>query len=607
MPHTENNQLEVKRYYTVSQIKEFSTSNIIENIKSFLYSELALENFSEGQILSWKKSIVLLKSIFVKENNFWKIIFEFPIPLSSGKRPDILLINGTTIFLIEVKNKKEYSQADLDQINGYQFDLKFYHSTAKNFDIKPILLLLGVNNHQIEKDGISIISSEKLKPFLLNGYQEFQMINTKSLYEGQFKPIPSITEYARSIFNKTEIKNVETPIFEESNAINEDLEKIYVRCKEKKRNSVVFIRGQAGSGKTAIGLNSINNFGGLYVTKNRQFSEHLISELGHYSNIKTSHNFLKEFSKGDKIPSWNVVVFDEAQRFWSFKKMKEYFNVKKTEHNVILDLFSKKDWCLLIILIGEGQDIGWGEYSDLDEWKEAIGSSQCEWDIYGTKQTKKELDNCEYFQFIEKVNFDLLKSFRNIKTPNYSLFINSLLGFEDDFNSIDFQKLKNEYESLMNGGFKIIITRDIDNGIKYCKTRYFDKPNSYCTLSSSQCNIESTNDLIFDYGISSKLKINDYLKNNGNKENSIYPLTEYSAIGFEVEMPILVWGLDFLWYKGRWNYEFITYLKGQHNYRRNAYRILLTRGRDGVVLYFPKTWEFDNSFKFFENLGATIL
>jgi hypothetical protein len=607
-------QSEIKKHYSISEIINLSSPEIIRCIKNFINSELGLSEFSEGQNLAWKKSIELLKSIFVKENNNWQIIFEFPIPLSSGKRPDILLINGVSIFLIEVKNKSNYTLADIDQLKGYQSDLKFYHTTAHHFEIIPILLLIEDKNIFKKVDEINIIGFNKLKGVLLKSYQDCQMINSKSLYNGQFKPIPSITEYAKSVFENKKIENIESPMFNDSEAIYDELKTIYEEVKENNKNSIVFIKGEAGSGKSAIGLNASHNLEGLYITKNRQFSEHLINELGYNPNIKTSHNFLKEFCGGKEIPYWNAIIFDEAQRFWEYGKMKKYFSIEKSEHELVIELFSKKDWCLLIILIGKGQDLGWGEYSDLDLWKNALQSSYKQWYIYGTKNTKKSLGYSKNFKFIIKENFDLYSSFRNIKSPSYSTFVNKILNYEGDLNSLDFESLKKEYACIKENGFKIIITRNFNTAINYCKQRYIDSPNSYCTFSSSQSGLKddtfdknSKNKVLFEYEISSKLNINSYLKRNGIddlKDECLYPLTEFTAIGFEVEMPILLWGLDFLWYKNRWNYDFITYLQGNYEYRKNAYRVLLTRGRNGIILFFPKTWEFDNSFNFFNRLEA---
>mgnify|MGYP005991647129 CR=1 FL=1 len=612
---TSKDTQKIKKIYSVKDIKELSKHYIIENIKCFLENELNFKMHSKGQVIAWEETIILLKDIFKKDNPNWKIIFEFPIPMSSGKRPDLLLLNGINVFLIEFKNKSSYTLADVDQVKNYSLDLRFYHSSAKNFEIQPILLLLKDDFIQKDIDGINIIGKKRLKQLLVDQNKDYLFVNPDSLFDGDFKPIPSITDYAKSVFNNTEIKNIEIPEIKESFILHKEIKGIYENVIQNKEKAVVFINGEAGTGKTAIGLNVVYSLDGLYVTKNRQFQEHLTKELGNYSNIKTSHSFVKEFVNSSKDPSWDVVVFDEAQRFCPEYKMREYFNVDKTEQEVVLDFFKEKEWCLLVVLLGKGQEIGFGEYADLDNWRKAFNKVSQKWQVYGSDDSKIAIGYIQESNFITKNQLDLSKSFRNLRSSYYPNFINSLLDFEGSFNSVVFQLLQKEYQKLSNDGFKIYITRDFDKAVSYCEERFKDVPNSYCTLSSSQsyidydfCNERNNKTFKVGYEYSSKLDVNSYLKMNAYLEDeNYYSLTEYSSIGFEVEIPIVIWGHDFIWYGNRWNYDFERKLKGGTQYRKNTYRIFLTRGRIGTILYFPSTWEFNNTFGLFSNLGATII
>lgn len=612
----QNNQ-EIKSFYTVKELRELSNSDIINNIKFYLQVKLNQKSFSESQLVVWNKSIDLIKSIFEKDNKNWNILFEFLIPLSSGKRPDILLTNGVTIFLIEVKNKSNYTIADLDQIEGYKLDLMFYHSIANKFEVRPILLLLEAKSLTMNDGDITILSPDNLKSVLLENYQEYLMVHPVSLNEGNFKPVPSIIEYAKLVFENKEIPQIEKSCFLDSSEISLDLNAIYAETKSKKEHSIVFLTGTPGSGKSALGLKCAFNNGGLYVTKNRQFAENLNDEIGVNSNVKTNHNLITEYCNNQNNPFWNLVVFDEAQRFWNKDKMSKYFDVNDTESQFIIDLFEGKDWAVLVVLVGYGQELGWGENCKFSHWKDAIFNSIKKWNVYGTNEviqqigSKKNKVNC-----IEKQQFDLSHSFRNFKAPFVPVFVNKLLDFRNDLDSSSFIKLKNEYLDITNNGFKIIITRTLDSAIKYCESRYQNRPNSYCILTSSESNINEIvepdfkNTLVYDYQESSRLSINNYLNNNGVYSESsvdIMPLSEYSAIGFEMQMPILAWGLDYTWYKNRWNYDMVKYITGNKIGRQNTYRILLTRGRDGVILYFPPIWELDKTFQFFKALGATII
>ncbi|MEJ1222782.1 DNA/RNA helicase domain-containing protein [Sediminicola sp. 1XM1-17] len=610
------NKEKLKSHYTVAELKMLSTSVIVDNIKCILSDKINCTEFSNGQVISWNKSIDLIKNLFEKNNKNWNIFFEFLIPLSSGKRPDILLTNGVTIFIVEVKNKSNYSLADLDQINGYKLDLEFYHSTATHFEFKPILLLLQAEDFKNYEGEVVVLSPNNLKSVLLENYKDYLMVNPNSLTEGNFKPVPAITEYAKAVFENKEIAHIEKACFVDSSQISIDLNTIYNETKTKKEHAIVFLTGTPGSGKSALGLKCAFNNNGLYVTKNRQFVENLNAEIGVCSNIKTSHNFLSEYSKKESSPFWNLVVFDEAQRFWSRGKMYKYFGSQKSESELVLDLYESREWCVLVVLIGDGQELGWGEYGGFYQWQEAINSTGRKWMIYGSEKTKKEIGHSKKLSFFERNNFDLSNSFRNFKTPSYPLFINKLLNFEGALDSYYFNKFKKEFIEISNNGFKLIITRNIDKAIEYCKDRYQHRPNSYCTLTSSESEINGIINLNFksnvqyDYDKSSRLEINQYFNNNGVCDaynGELLPLSEFSAIGFEIQMPIVVWGTDYIWYKNRWNYEFMRSIMGNTELRQNTYRILLTRGRDGVILYFPPIWQLNKTYEFFKELGASTI
>lgn len=602
--------------YTIPELKSLSSKSIIHNIEEYLKTKLEHKGFSEGQLIAWQKSIKLLKRIFEKENKYWRIIFEFLIPLSSGKRPDILLINGTTIFIVEVKNRENYFASDLDQIRGYKLDLEFYHSTAKYFDIEPILLVLNAKELNKSVDGINILSPEYLKPFLLTKYIEEIFVNPEDLNKGNFKPIPSIIEYAKSVYENKPIENIETPVFADSNLISQQLEEIYQSSREDGKKSIVFLKGTPGSGKSAIGLNCAFSLNGLYVAKNRQFSEYLIKELDSYSNIKTSHNFHHEFTKNGIDPDWSVVVFDEAQRFWNDDKMRSYFGEDKSEAEAILELYCQKEYCLILVLIGDGQEIGWGETSDLYNWKYALRNNKSKWDVYGVRSVIKQLGYNTRINYVEKDNFELVKSYRNLKTPNYAEFVNNLLDHEGGFSTKNFLKLKNDFSGIRNNGFDLLITRNLEDALTYCRSRYGERPNSFCTLTSSESFIndmeelpQSHRKLVYEYEVANRLEIDGYFQNNGlnDSDGVFYPLPEYQSIGFEIQMPIIAWGYDYLWYRDRWNFEFVRRHMGNTISRKNTYRIMLTRGRDGVILYFPAIWELDRTYDFFRQLGGRVI
>jgi len=175
--------------------------------------------------------------------------------------------------------------------------------------------------------------------------------------------------------------------------------------------------------------------------------------------------------------------------------------------------------------------------------------------------------------------------------------IKNLLDFQGGFNKLEFQDSQKEYQKLSNDGFRIDSTNNFDKVIEYCVERFKNSPNSFCTLSSSQGFIDEdifkgTNKNVFrnSYKHFVKLDINQHLKNNALSEDcNYYSLLEYSSIVFEVEIPIILWGPDFVWYKNKLKYDLERKITGKTKYRKNMHQGFLNCGRIGTILYFPPT------------------
>ena len=68
------------------------------------------------------------------------------------------------------------------------------------------------------------------------------------------------------------------------------------------------------------------------------------------------------------------------------------------------------------------------------------------------------------------------------------------------------------------------------------------------------------------------------------------PITEFGCQGLELDLPIVCWGEDLRWGDGEWITKPINRRYQQKDpvaLLKNSYRVLLTRGRDGLVIYVP--------------------
>lgn len=84
--------------------------------------------------------------------------------------------------------------------------------------------------------------------------------------------------------------------------------------------------------------------------------------------------------------------------------------------------------------------------------------------------------------------------------------------------------------------------------------------------------------------------------------------TEFDCQGLEIDMPIICWGEDLLYSKNDWlKYILDPKLQDPHKIRLNSYRVLLTRGRDGVIIYMSKEDKFNETYNFLIEAGVKML
>lgn len=85
--------------------------------------------------------------------------------------------------------------------------------------------------------------------------------------------------------------------------------------------------------------------------------------------------------------------------------------------------------------------------------------------------------------------------------------------------------------------------------------------------------------------------------------------TEFACQGLELDMPIVCWGDDMVWDKNGWRKfeQRSSKAKDPNKLRVNSYRVLLTRGRDGFVIYVPEDNLLDGVYETLANAGVNKL
>ena len=311
--------------------------------------------------------------------------------------------------------------------------------------------------------------------------------------------------------------------------------------------------------------------------------------------IQIIHHYRDAYLSDPKAPYDHVAIFDEAQRAWNKEQTVDFMKRKKNQPNfhysepefLISCLDRHEDWALIVCLVGGGQEINTGE-AGISEWLNAIYESFPHWEVHiSPNLIDKEYDAVNSVRKIKekcKTNFDeslhLSVSMRSYRAENVSLFVKQILD-------LDIEKAKHTY-ALINKKYPIVITRDLLKAKKWLKEKARGNER-YGIVVSSQA--QRLKPLAID--VKSPMNPVNWFLDDKNDVRSSYYLedvaTEFQVQGLELDWACVTWDGDFRYSENEWKtFSFIgTKWQNIHKYLLNAYRVLLTRARQGMVIVVP--------------------
>lgn len=619
--------------------------------------QFALE---EQQRNAWLKQIEILKNQLLGLDS-GHILFEYSIP-RMGKRVDVILIYKGIVFVIEFKvNKTEYSSSDIDQCLDYALDLKNFQEASFDIPLAPILVstMASIFDNVFEqyKDGIFKpirCNRNNLKKVIDIISQKFTKNNIDPIkWENSiYKPTPTIIEAAQALYQGHSVKEISRS---DSGAINlirtaEAINKIIEKSKREKIKSICFITGVPGAGKTLAGLNLANerhkfseDEHAVFLSGNGPLVDVLQESLARNESqrsddvskndalrkskafIQNIHHFRDDALKDEKPPIEKVVVFDEAQRAWTHKRTASFMQIKKgvsnftmSEPEFLISIMDRhQDWAVIVCLIGGGQEINTGE-AGLLEWFSALRKNYSHWNVY----LSTEISDVEYTHgsdiedLLTGLKYDSLSdlhlktSIRSFRSENVSKFVKAILDCDVNVAKDLLLELKNKYP--------FVITRDIGKAKQWLKNSARGSERFGLIASSNGYRLKP-------YGIFVELKAdakNWFLNPSDDLRSSFYleyVATEFDIQGLELDWTCVAWDADLRFRNGHWefnqfwgqgwrnivNQEDIIYLK-------NAYRVLLTRARQGLVIFIPHGDDsdptrrpefYDQTYNYFKEIG----
>ncbi|WP_167342008.1 DUF2075 domain-containing protein [Nonlabens sp. SY33080] len=650
----------MNRSYYNNSIFEFITEdkNSILGKLSLNHSNRQLEDLQKN---AWVKQIEILKDQLSGLEG--EIYFEFAIP-RMGKRVDNIVIIKDSIFVIEFKvGETDYENYAQLQVLDYTLDLKNFHEGSHNARLVPVLLeTKGADNDCNIKnvlDHTEVVKSNKsnlaysINKFTKNRTKIIDCVNWEmSLY----KPTPTIVEAAQALYKG---HNVEDISRSDAGAINLSktancLNRIIEDSKSKNKKTICFVTGVPGSGKTLAGLNITNermnadeDEHAVFLSGNGPLVDVLREALARdivfnskingtpikkenakrktNAFIQNIHHFRDEYLKHQFEAFEKVVVFDEAQRAWNKKQVSSFMKRKRGEENFdmsepefLVDVMNRhKDWCTIVCLIGGGKEINTGE-AGLEEWINSFQRNFKNWNIHYSNLIIESNNyirtNEQRTWLLENANSErelhLSVSLRSFRSEKLSAFVHELLELNID-------KAKHLYSEIYND-FPILLTRDLSVAKSWIRNNAKGTERTGLIASSGARRLRPL-------GIDVKNEIsapNWFL--NGKKDiRSSYFLeevaTEFDIQGLEIDWSCLAWGANFYLKDNTWEYQNFKGTKWMKinkekskEYLKNTYRVLLTRARQGMIIYIPngsfkdhtRPSEFyDYTWQYFKNIG----
>ncbi len=349
----------------------------------------------------------------------------------------------------------------------------------------------------------------------------------------------------------------------------------------------------------------------------------------------------------------HVAIFDEAQRSWTHKRLADYLSRGGTYGNktkvpnfplseaafLIWSLNLREDWATIVCLVGGGQEINTGE-AGISEWLKALNEIFKDWKVYiSPKLTEPEYAEGKVNELLKEnknvtyvEDLHLAVSLRSFRAEKLSTFVHALLSLDENAADI-YKEIKDKYP--------IILTRDMDKAKRWLHERANGSIRTGVLVTKEAARFKPLGIHILEPG--DENAVHWFLDDRKDTRSSDYledAATEIQVQGLELDYTCLLWDADMRYENGNWHfYKFKKYNRDLINwtkwieqdddtesknelrkYMLNAYRVLLTRARCGMVICVPSgnsnktisgAWEdstrlpeyYDGTYEYLKSLG----
>ena len=558
-------------------------------------------------------------------------ILEYQLPMES-RRADAVLLLRNSVVVIEFKRKQFSSDADVDQAHAYARDLRGYHRECHNRPVHAILVLTRAHGRRRTDRNVDVCGPDALDAIVrdLDAGTGPPLDADRFLAADVYRPLPSLIRAARDLFRVGRPPQLWRAAANTDNAVNH-IARIVADARLARARHLVLLAGVPGAGKTLVGMR-IAHDPRLELLKEGEGDAPAVFLSGNGPLVKVLQYVLdeaggdggtfvrpvKEYVRYHLKPRKDlphVVVFDEAQRAFDRAKMADVHHTdlddSRSEPEHFIEFAERKrDWSVIVGLVGTGQEIYIGEEGGLGLWANAIRESRerGRWTVHAPP----EMADCFHGLTCETSKaLTLDQTLRSHRAGRLHAFVAKLIEKTPPKPAV-LRRIANDLH-----GHDLRITRDRALADQYLRERYRDHADARFGLMAS-----SRDKALVKCGVPNDFESTDavspgpwYNDGESDSEKSCRHLrdcvTEFGAQGLELDAVLLAWGTDFVLRGGEWVIDDAKgyWSKGNAKVRNpwqlraNAYRVLLTRGRDAHIVFVPQLPALDETWSYLRSCG----
>ncbi len=655
-----------------------SIAGFLDRDPDAILGELVRRASAEGaqiettQTDAWLEQTAILKHSLPPYRDRGSVYFEYSIP-RLGKRIDVLTLIDGVIFVIEFKvGEVAFTSHALDQVCDYALDLKNFHETSHAAPIAPVVMPTLAQSdvafaiaYTAHDDNVMLPirgTPDTLGDILARvlDFADSRAIERAVWEAGRYQPTPTIIEAAMALYGGHQVEEISKKDAGAENlaVTSRTIEQIIQTSKVNSWKSICFVTGVPGAGKTLVGLDvATKHFDkeselySVFLSGNaplvavlrealakdnvrRQMEKGKRIKIGAARSevkafIQNVHHFRAEcLVDVDRPPIEHVAIFDEAQRAWNqrqtarFMSERGHANFEMSEPEFLISCLDRhSDWAVIICLVGGGQEINTGE-AGIREWLDALARSFPQWRAFiSSRLTDSEYGAGELVEQARALpnttmqdDLHLSISMRSFRAEHVSLLVKQVLDLEQEAATRTLDELRDRYP--------ILITRDLAKAKKWLRDRARGSERYGLVASSHAYRLKP-------HAIDVRLQVDPvqwFLHGKDDVRSSYYledAATEYRVQGLELDWACMTWDADFRRVRSGWeHWKFVGHqwqrvrTPERQMYLKNAYRVLLTRARQGMVIVVPpgeqndhtrKCEYYDRTFDYLAGIGFAML